>query len=301
MTVKAFALTALSCYLISGMVDGQSSPVNSKNFFHNLKVSKGFQSQDDKSEPAVFSITLPAKGENSYLVNTGIAYDLVRITHAGTDNVKTTFSPFVEYNRNTLIDKEQNSYTVGIANNYILGKYTAAQRKVRYFFLDNALSYQRNRADTTHSLIITSYATMVRSGISDAIWLQTPKTVYKGLSYFLSVSAGPEYQYRFEGPDSLKGGIGRIFYTVEGRLLQKLHGELGDPFVELRISNTGRYDVLNSSDTKEGYLPLFVPELLIYPSLTYNFSIGFSYNAGSDPIAGLRDQRFFLFVVNFKW
>jgi hypothetical protein len=288
-----------------GMVGAHGQDINKKlkEIWGNVQIRKAFVSLDDLNAPATFSFTLPKDGSNSFLVNGGIAYNWVVTQHDDSTNRKISLVPFFVLNRNTQIAKEQNNYTLGIANGISIGHLSKTSNQ--YFLLNNTLQYQRDRMDTSHSLFITSYFSEVRSSGS-GIRFNTFKLIRNGLLYFLGWSVGPEFQYKFTSADSsLKGGVGRIFYNVEAHLLQKSYkkGEppgLGDPLVELVVTNTGRYDLLNSSYHKEGYLPLFKAELLVYPARSYDFSIGFSYNTGSDPIAGLAKQEYYLLAVKIK-
>lgn len=103
------------------------------------------------------------------------------------------------------------------------GNLAVAKRKLRYFFLDSSLSYQRDKIDTSHSITLTSYSSWLRSGAADHIWLNIPKHI-KGTSpvLFLTCSAGREFLYKFNAAHCcLKGAIGRMYYHVEGRLIKK--------------------------------------------------------------------------------
>lgn len=276
-----------------------------------ISVRKGFESLDDRNEPAMLSITLPKNGlPNSYLINAGISYDFSHNRHekeSDTSRIKrgkrTDINVFFNLNRNNMIEKEQNSYKLGLAWKIkLFEKKSDRPVKSKYFSWINTGEYLRNVADTTHSLYLTSYIALTQHGDGKVISFNTYKDMGCGFLYYLGWTVGPEYQYKFNTPkESEKGGVLRLYYSTEFRIRKKNGNDKnGKPLLELLLSNKGRYDIGNSTQAREYYLPLIKSELLYFPTGSGDFSLGFSYNSGTDPIAGLRDQNFYLLAMKFK-
>lgn len=299
----------LIVFLFVSSVSIFSQDDGAKGFWKKVKIRKGFESKDDNSKPAVLSLTFPKDTASSYLINGGISFRLYTIKHKkDSKSTKMIFEPFFVFNRNTLIDAEQFNYKLGISNNWKLGQLDKKERKLNYFSLSNAVEYMRDKIDSSHSGILTSYLTSINSSSKKgSFYINTPKPIgKKGFFYFLTWAAGIEYQNVFESKDKNEEGSRlRGYYNTGFRIFKKIDplgidNTMGNKFIEIDVNYTGRYDFINSTSVKEGYLPLFKAELLIYPAMNDRFSIGFSYNSGSDPLNGLADQNFYQLALKFQ-
>lgn len=276
-------------------------------FWKKVQIKKAFESLDDKKDPAVASMTFPRDTVSSYLVNGGISFRLITVKHKKANSEKMVFEPFFVLNRNTLIDKKQHNYKLGISQSWKLGHLDLEKRKLTYFNLDNSLQYLRDKIDSSHSIVVTSYISMINnSAKKGSIYVNEYKPIGKGFFYYLTWSAGLEYQNKFQAKKIIEeGSILRGYYNAGFKICKKIDTlkvdpNLGNKLIELAFSHTGRYDFINSTGLQEGYLQLFKVELLLYPTLNSNFSIGISYNNGSDPLKGLLKQNFYQIALNFK-
>jgi hypothetical protein len=282
-------------------------PDSTKRLFNMIKIRKAFESLDDKKEPALISATFPEEGKNSYLINAGVSFRLAKVTHSDKRSTKMTFEPFFILNRNTLIDEKQKNHKTGIAWNWKWGSYK--NRNVTYKALTTSAEYMWDKMDTANSIVITSYYSPIRSCDKEgSLSLNTYKAFGKhGFLYFVAFTGGLEYQNKIEAKsDELRGSVGRVYYCTEFRLVKKIPERKGEPasiglkFIELVLSNKGRYDVVNATDKNEGYLPSIKAEISLFPTLDKDLGVSFSYNSGADPINGLKDQDFFLVAVKIK-
>ncbi|TSE04004.1 hypothetical protein [Aquimarina algiphila] len=83
---------------------------NKGSFFNQVTLRKSFQSKNDKAEPAIITYSNPKEKEASWLINGAVGINVLPKTKK-----VLTLSPYIEYHRNTLIDKEQDNFQTGLA------------------------------------------------------------------------------------------------------------------------------------------------------------------------------------------
>ena len=93
-------------------VNGQNSE---NNIFEQITLRKSFQSKNDKAESAIVTFSKPKDKAESWLLNAAIGINILPNTAE-----VLTLSPYIEYHRNSLIDKEQNFATTFSTEDYIL-------------------------------------------------------------------------------------------------------------------------------------------------------------------------------------
>lgn len=84
-----------------------------KGFFSVFSLRKSFQSKTTASDPALITFLKPEGKSSSWLLNAAIGYNVLQNSSAVLE-----LSPYVEYNRNTLIDKEQNNWQLGLSSEW---------------------------------------------------------------------------------------------------------------------------------------------------------------------------------------
>ena len=128
----------------------------------------------------------------------------------------------------------------------------------------------------------------------------------KHLMLFLSPLFGGQVQDVFSAKkDSAKGFIFRPLYTLYGSITLNKKLSPGknpsqpQPLVTFFTSYTGRWDVINTTKYTEGYTNLLKMDADYFIITTpVKLSIGGSFNSGSDPLAGLQQQTFWLISLN---
>lgn len=254
-----------------------------------------------KGEPAQFSFTEPLNdtAKSSYLINAAIGIDLVSNETAFT-------SLTLEWQKNTLIDKEQDKYFIGIADNRRFGG--------KYDWLESinevsSINYARDREDKTEEIIFTSYWTLVfENPEREFFGYLTPDDIHpagltrpiisKIIQYSYDLTPGFEYQNKYQAEDQNKeGSIYRGYFKVDAHIYPM--GNLIDQAVDLFWNWTYRDDFSNSTSSGEE-----TSKLKKYGvSLNFKFEqIGKSKNPilklsferieGSDPIKGRLDQKY---------
>jgi hypothetical protein len=225
---------------------------------------------------------------------------------------KQSVSPFAVINRNTMIDREQNSYKAGIEYGYIFGLDGNGATKTNY--LTSTVQYLRNKTDSDHSILATGNFTLVRSSFDapQRVVLNTYRSIQGSAFYYrLEPTAGLELQDVFQSAKGAQGAQARLYGNMVAKLewrqpsrnmrKEKVKDHNQWPsFLELALDYTARYSFINTVAGSDRYLPLFEPSLTYFPTVNKDLSLAISYNDGGDPIAGLARQKFWLLAVQFK-
>jgi len=116
----------------------------------HVTVHKAYESgTSDDHRPATLSLTLPQSSASSFLVNAGVGYSFERNARLHSD-----FTGFFVYNRNTLTDRQQKNYKLGLSSNH---SFDLRSRPLLAIFGTSTVQYLHDYADRSHSLIVTSY------------------------------------------------------------------------------------------------------------------------------------------------
>jgi len=291
-TVAFFCMLADSAY-------AQSDKRDKSGFWDRVRISESMETAEQKEKPAQFQVTIPKDGSASWMFNTGISYAL-------SSNLTTSVQKIsAEYHRNTLTDKEQNNFQAGYALTQLLSKnadnglYLNADAQYAYDGVDIKNS-------VASSLLLTWYKDASEKGLSfNAL------NFFDASSLFLSGFGGVQLQGIFDAKDAgSKGFIVRPLYVlaVQYNINKKDSSNKKDstkfsaPKAALRFSvdYTGRVDAINSTSYREHYtqqLKVGADYFLTYEPV--KVSIGASYNYGSDPFKGLKQQQYWLLSLNF--
>jgi hypothetical protein len=295
--------------VISGMICITTTAQN--KFWENVKVRRAFETEtanDDKA--ALLSFTFPKDKDKSYLFNGGIGYEFGKY---GRDtsvrkykfDYKHSFNGFFVYNRNTELDEEQKNYKLGLSFNQT---WDYLKKKNIAIFSENAVEYMRDYYDTSHSLLVTSYwHPLVKRPKGLAIG-GYKAVVGKKVLYYLLPQVGLEYQNVFTAKKEAEEGYNlRGYFSIGSSLL--FRWKAYDPEdkmyyvkkgIEIKITYDGRLDIANNISGTESYIPLFKSEMIVYPTRSESFTIGLSYNDGTNPLDGLGKQTYWLLAFKFK-
>jgi hypothetical protein len=280
-------------FMIFNQVKGQNS---------QIMIRKSFQSTDEKGEPASLLATFPNNGRSpSFAINGGIGYNYEL-------GPRSFIKGNAEYNRNTLIEKEQNNSLVSAGFEYYLRPFTRTingkvQNNNFIPVLNSDLSYVRDIKTDKGSLLLTGEITPFSNTFNKPVPL-------KGVRMLISPGFGAEYQNSFDTPeakrDSLQGEMlrgtarGQISFTfledpsVSSGIL------LGRPSFQIYANGIMRYDFVNTTETPDGWHPYLDTGIRIFIYLDNSsgkdkaFSIGINYIDGENPAKGLARQKYWL-------
>lgn len=273
----------------------------------NIKVRKAFESKTDAdNKPAIISLTIPKEKESYYTINAGIGYDIpTRIRYSQKGNaIKNTFTGFYVFNKNTQIDKKQHNYKIGISDNSV---FELNLSNASAIFGTHALQYLRDIVDSTNSLVLTTYWSPFYKKTGEFHLSGYPLNNHR-FNYFIYPTVGLEYQKILETKaknENTKGGAFRSYFSLQGNLMvKKAQNGVAKQFwpkaAELIVTYTGRQAFQNTMKAYGDYIPLFKMELNFYPANTSDFSIGLSYNSGTNPLDGLQKQTYWLFTIQYQ-
>ncbi|WP_128543261.1 hypothetical protein [Larkinella soli] len=277
----------------------------------SLKIRQSFQSEDTRPEPAILTATFPKTGASSILIDAAAGL---------TGEVNQTFfiQGEVEYHRNTLIEKEQNNFQVGIGARQFIGVVNDA-RSERSWVLNSNVKYNRiNEKTATEGLLATLDLTrFLRQPVNagdfcrSSFALNAPiRCVFGSRQFnaFLSPNVGLEYENRWKAEsDSAKGnilrGVLKAYLSVSPMTTDK-RGRFLIRVFDLYVDYTARYTFLGTLNEAAGWRPLLDAGINfpIYGAGTeFNrLSIGFSYRYGENPAQGLARQEFWLLAFKVK-
>ena len=271
-------------------------------FIQRIKLRQSFQSEDSKPEPAIFTLLKPKDSKVSFLIDAAMGINI-------SNKSNKVINLFGEYHRNTLIDKEQNSIQSGLSIKFLTNKTyninTDKKNSKRAIINFNA-KYSRDIIDTTHSFQMSCEITpLFLRGESKSPFFPNDNQNHINnafdISYFPAI--GLENQWTFQAAnDSAKGnilrGVAKIYIGIKP-LPKLLKSKL-----EFYCDLTERYDFLNSTKYNNKSHPLIQTgiNLIIYESEDKDkyVQLGASFNKGSNPAQGLKDQEYYLVSLKVK-
>lgn len=181
------------------------------NFWENIKVRKSFESKTtDDDKPAIISLTWPKEKENSFLINAGVGYEFNQSGPAGLNSL----TGFFLFNRNNLTSKIQHNYKIGLSGSHLIKSGSLS------FLGTSAVQIMKNRVDSTHSAIVTSYWHPNYKACLVPIGGYRPSNGIAEM--FVLPQAGVEYQGVFDSKgSSQKGYDARAMLSIGGKLAFK--------------------------------------------------------------------------------
>lgn len=275
-------------------------------------VRNAFETADEQADPANASFTLNNGKANTYLIDVGVLYDFEWLSnHHSGHVVGNSIGPFAVFSRNTTIGKEQNMIRGGGDYGHSWG--TIHDGLTRMNYINSTLQYQRNKTDTTHSLLATAYYSFKFADVTDdhKFFVNAYHALAKNSSFFYNLyfNTGLEFQKILQAGAGDPTGLQARLYGNTGLSLALFHQGSGQvsnnkytwpKLFELTVDYTSRYAYANTEAGQDRYIPLFKPSLTYYPLMDNNLSVGLSYNNGADPVAGIAQQKFWMLAIQFQ-
>ena len=289
--------------LIVGLLTFQAFYANAQEgFFSGFSLRKSFQSQSASADPAVITFLKPDGKASSWLLNAAIGYNVLQNSSAVLE-----LSPYVEYNRNTLIDKEQNNWQLGLSSEWqpldILEKgWTPVLVGVIKFYDDqvkNNTSFQGNY-----------YLTPVFKGKGlEGKYFWIPNNVSnfgKIIQFSYSPYLGFEQENRINtAEEASKGSIYRVMLRVTTRIsLFPLNDSLREKFeltTDYQFRSNLRESVDNIETSQYSYFIAGANFLLFSLENGRRVAkIGFDHTNGENPVNNFEKQSFYALSLKLK-
>ncbi|MDF2434142.1 MAG: hypothetical protein JWP44_3773 [Mucilaginibacter sp.] len=260
----------------------------------NFQLQNTFDESGKKPSPAQFQFTLPDGKAKSWLIDAGLAYKFAQ-------SATFTSKVLVEFHKNTLIDKTQENLSAGYSGQWL-------QKADHWQQLITAgAKYVHDWKDSTHSLAVTGNYTLFKA--DQGFRVNAPGYLADdAFTYLLTPYIGFEYQQIIQSKASTQTGtIFRGLYNVSGAFAVNKHNP--DPvnnaphkLIEASLDYTGRDAFTNQTGNGENGTHLFKAGLSFYivDQESTQVSLGVTYNDGSNPLQGLKPQKFWQLTVNIQ-
>ena len=271
--------------------------------FKDITLVKSFQKKSDKTEPSIFSFTIPKNKKNSYLINSAIGFDLL---NAFLDKYEkeVTLIPNFEFNRNTLIDKEQHQFLFGLSSEipFTIKKFIPVNQI--------GVKYSNDVFNKIESIQYTFDFYPIITGVDENIrnFFYPDNLVYAsraiGFEYIPSIGIEGDSRYKAK-KDSLEGGILRFVPKVESSIYlfpKYVEGEYQFHYFQLKATYSYRMEIINNTDDslENNNLLNLSLNYTIHKNDDIDAKIAIEYVKGQNPMKGLEDQEYYNLVVKIK-
>lgn len=293
---KLYIFIVLACFSIGAFSQNKDTLSNQAPFFSKFQLRQSFQCPEMQQSPALLELTIPSAGSPNWLVDAAAGITLGRLSTSSF-----TSKLIAEFHRNTLVDSLQYNYQVGYNFSWFNSKNGNQFTPV----WTGNLKYIRDVADSSHSIAATLNFTLYRSG-RDRFNLARPAYIdHEKFTYQFTPSIEAQYQQILISTQQTTGAIVRPLLDLSSSFAinkKKEKGKAPPKLVELSVNYINRYAIVNSTGNGEGYSKLFNAGLSYYllNTSSASVSLGGSYNLGSDPLNGLKDQRFWQFCLQMQ-
>jgi len=295
---KAILIAALCLYAISSfaiMRRDTDTVARHIKVFDKIQVRQSFQDATEKEGPAYMMFSIASSGGSNWLVDGGIS---ARFTPLSSQHG--AWKVVGEFHRNTLIDSVQYNWQAGLNYAY-LNPGRSGHLAVSW---TGNLKYVRDVQDTTHSIATTVSWGFYRAGkqlfnIGRPAYTSDFKHTYQ---------FDPSFQIQYQqylGNDTHRGAVVRPLICLAASYAwngKRKKGLAPPKLFEVAVDYSHRYAVINKTRTDEGYSKLLRAGVNYYflNAKSSTVSLGLSYNIGSDPMAGLKDQNYSRFALQVQ-
>jgi len=274
----------------------QKDSTESEPFFKGFQLRQSFQTADEQQSPAQLQLTIPSGGKDSWLVDAAVSAGVSPLTSSAV-----TSKLVVEYHRNTILNAPQNNYQVGYNLQYL----QSGSDNLRLLLTGN-IKYINDVIDSAHSLSITLNIAGYKNGKNVLNWDHPGYLSGGKYTYQFSPYLEAQYQQFFASDKQTAGSVLRPLIDLSGSFAinKPRPKKLIAPtkLIELTVDYTNRYAIVNSTNNGEKFTKLFKAGVNYYFINTSSKSISFgaSYNQGSDPLNGLKQQSFGQFSLQVQ-
>lgn len=291
-----YTLVLLGCFSLRGQT-GNSTP-----WYKNITLRQSFDSKTDKAKPANITYTNPDDGDESWLVNIALGYDL---TPDSEEII--IINPYIEYHRNSLVDKEQYNWETGVfAEWQTQDIFTKKWSPV----LIGAVRYNDDRIGGVQSLMSNLYFTPLFRGKGmkpEFFWLpNTAVKLGKAFRFIYTPYLGLETENRIQTDNSdASGSIYRGYFSISSTVVFFPDHEVLKDRLEIDLDWQYRYILGENvaAITQDDYR---------YFNISFNYilyrasdgkrivKLGIDYTTGENPAKNFQDQTFYALSLKVR-
>lgn len=271
-------------------------------WYTKLSLRQSFQNKNDRSEAAYGMLVFPKDSASSQNFSFALGYNIL----SGRGN--SSLNPFIEWQKNNLSAKKQNTFLAGLNLQFPLWKtleLDSKKNKKWTLYTIAALNYKHDSEKETEGTQASLYFTPAFRGIDKPIALLPDDFGKNGvLDYYYNVYAGIEYENRSQVSDQIyKGVTGRWHFRVSAAFYPL--SEMLKKRFEIIPEFTYRNAFYNSSRIEErinNFFKLSVNLALLKKgkSSFADVKLGYEFKNGCDPTVGFDKQAINTFVLKVK-
>ncbi|PIA79195.1 hypothetical protein BFR04_06655 [Gaetbulibacter sp. 4G1] len=252
---------------------------------------------------ASFVFTSPKDKASSFAINAGliVGFNKVIIIDKEVKYIKKAILPFLQYDRNTLIDSEQSNLLTGLSAIYNMAEYYKISNKSKFnISLKGGVTYRKDYENDVEALQSSFIFSPHFAELNDKDELIG--TWFGAKSPFdIGVNLGFEYDYRFN--NDIKALNGNLFRTFSN-----MSAQLKASSFTMSFGWQYRYLLANSTDFGKDSFSLITFKTEYKPKIRGNKNIldsieptiGIIHENGENPTNGFNDQAYWALVLELK-
>jgi hypothetical protein len=255
-------------------------------------------------KPAFMNITVPRNGDNSYLVNLALRFNITNLFDSAHLIRKVNIYPYLEWQRNSLVDNQQNNFKYGMALNHRIYKLTNYR-----LMLETTMGANDSRNFITgvysHQLSLYTGLAGNKETTSPARYF-LPSSVMipvdslnKWLEYQYMTYIGLEYSNYYNSPADFQKG-----YTWSSVFQLNVNLDFFERFLQFNADFQWRNVFSHSSSSVVGQSTYqkYSLNINLLKNVVQNadFLIGVDYIHGENPWLGLEFQDYWRFGFKLR-
>ncbi len=272
------------------------------SFLDRFTLRQSFQSTNARAEPAIFTFTKPKEKEASWLLNAAVGYNLLK-----NNSAVLRLNPYFEYHKNTLIDRMQNNWQVGLSSEWQSRDFT--QKQWSPIFI-TAIKYNEDKIKKNTSFQGNLFFTPLFKGKAmDPLYFWIPNNTSnfgRAFQFSYTPYIGLENENRINTEiEASSGNIYRAVFRITSEVsLFPQNEQLRGKFmfnVDWQYRNNFRETVADLTATEHKYFTT---------SFNYTFfsdndgsksaKIGLDYTNGENPTRNFEQQSFYAISLKVK-
>lgn len=195
---------------------------NAQSKIERLTLRQSFQSKNELAEPAVISFSKAQGKSASWLLNAAIGYNFENLTKNSNNGIF-IISPYFEYHKNTIVDKEQDNWQAGVSAEWQIRSIGVEWAKWSPMFII-AAKYNDDIVKKNNSFQGNLYFTPIFRGKGQDpkyFWIPNISSKFgKKIQFTYSPYVGFENENRINTSElSEKGDIYRVYFRVVASIL----------------------------------------------------------------------------------